>query len=71
MIQAFAEEGYSIYEVNLQTLKEQIISPARDNPATVLSSDDDGNVVIEFNDDRYLVQSIDLEYPERGREIND
>ena len=64
MIQAIAEEGYSIYAVNLQTLKEQIISPARDNPATVFSSDDNGNVVIEFNDDRYLVQSIDLEYPE-------
>jgi len=63
MIQAIAEEGYSIYAVNLQTLNEQIISPSLDNPATVFSSNDDGGVVIEFNDDRYLVQSIDLEYP--------
>ena len=67
MIQAIAEEGYSIDAVNLQTLNRQHISPSMDNSATVLSSDDEGMVVIEFNNGWYLVQSIDLEYPERGR----
>ena len=67
MIQAIVEDGYAIDAVNMQTWNRQHISPSLDNIATVLSSDDEGMVVIEFNDDWYLVQSIDLEYPERGR----
>ena len=65
MIQAIAEDGYAIDAVNLQTLDKQHISPSLDNLATVLSSDDEGMVVIEFDDNWYLVQSIDLEYPEK------
>lgn len=65
MIQAIAEDGYAIDAVNMQTWNRQRISPSLDNLATVLSSDDDGRVVIEFDDNWYLVQSIDLEYPEK------
>jgi len=67
MIQAIVEDGYAIDAVNMQTWNRQHISPSLDNIATVLSSDDEGMVVIEFNNGWYLVQSIDLEYPERGR----
>jgi hypothetical protein len=67
MIQAIAEEGHAIDAVNMHTWNRQYISPSLDNPATVLSSNDEGMVVIEFNKDWYFVQSIDLEYPERGR----
>ena len=65
MIQAIVEDGYAIDAVNMQTWNRQRISPSLDNPATVLSSDDDGMALIEFNADWYLVQSIDLEYPEK------
>jgi len=65
MIHAIAEDGYEIDAVNMQTWDKQHISPSLDNSATVLSSDDEGMVVIEFNNDWYLVQSIDLEYPEK------
>ena len=65
MIQAIVEDGFAINAINLQTWGKQHISPSLDNLATVLSSDDDGMGVIEFNKDLYLVQSIDLEYPEK------
>jgi hypothetical protein len=64
MMQAIVEDGYAINALNMQTWGKQYISPSIDNPATVLSSDDNGMALIEFNTGWYLVQSIDLEYPE-------
>jgi hypothetical protein len=66
MIQAISEQSQpgAIYASNLRTRSTHYIEPTLANPATVLFSDDDGGVVIRFEGSTYLVQSIDLEYPE-------
>jgi len=66
MIEAIVENGYRMDAINLETWAKHYICPSMNNRATVISSDDNGMVVIKFNHNLYLVQSIDLEYPEKG-----
>jgi hypothetical protein len=50
----------SIWAYDVEKCVETIIKPSRDNTADYEASNDDGDVLIAWNDHYYIVQSIDL-----------
>ena len=49
-----------IWAWDVEKCVETYIKPTRDNPADYEASNDDGDVLISWNDHYYVVQSIDL-----------
>jgi hypothetical protein len=50
----------SIWAYDVEKCAETAIKPTRENTADYEASNDDGDVLISWNDHYYIVQSIDL-----------